>query len=796
MPGYQLLYTMTSLSRLSLVLLIALIGLSYWSIRLIQPPTARSAAAPPTEFSAERAMTHLRQIAREPHASGTPDHPRVRAYLLSALRKLGLEPQVQEATVVVPPTEPASVASSGAMFSVASRAGYVYNVLARLKGLQPGKAVLVLAHYDSQPNTLGAADDGAGVAAILESVRALRQAGPLQHDLIVLFTDGEENGLFGARAFLRHPWAKDVGFVINLESRGNRGPSVLFEMTEQNGWIVEQLANAMPHPLTSSLMYTIYRLLPNNTDFTPLREAGYPGVNAAFLDGFVHYHKLTDSPDNLDQNGLQHHGETMLALARHFANGSLDHVKAPDVAFFNGFGTWLVRYPMALNGLWLVLLAGALVLSLVVGYRHKQLTGWQEVGGVGVSLLLLLVPGGVCWGINLAVVKALPYWHFFNGTYGAHLFFGAYLLLTVGLFGLLARLFLRWLRPLSLVLGAYGLLFALTAALVIWLPAGAYFLLVPLFGALLGVLFLYGLAPRQQHPSAGAALVLLLSALPALGIVLPMAYLLFITFDLQLPVASVGLLSLLLLLLLPLWLAIDAGLRWQKVSVVPLVSLLSGAVLLVFSIRHEAPSNSQPLHTQTAYFMNADTKRAFWASYYLQTPDPWNRQFFTNPSYGPLTELFPNGHLVAWNSYLKQPAQAIAVDAPTADVLTDSTGNGHRYLTLRLESVRGGAHIEAGLFPGTTGRIYSIRINGEPLPIQAEATPLGSAYDLLFTGLPLSKQLILAVDATAGQALQLRLYDQSIGLPNELIRTPRPQSVVPEQGRRSNVTVVGKMYQF
>ncbi len=762
----------------------------------MQPPSARPATAPLTEFSAERAMTHLRQIARAPHASGTPDHPRVRAYLLAALRRLGLQPQVQEATVTVPPTKPASLPFSGAMLSVSSRAGYVYNVLARLQGRRPGKAVLVLAHYDSQPNTLGAADDGAGVAAILEAIRALRQAGPLEHDLIILFTDGEENGLFGARAFLRHPWAKDVGFMINLESRGNRGPSLLFEMSEQNGWIVEQLASAMPHPLTSSLMYTIYRLLPNSTDFTPLREAGYAGVNAAFLDGFVHYHKLTDSPENLDQDGLQHHGETMLALARHFANGSLNQVRAPDKVFFNGFGTWLVHYTMALNGVWMALLTGTLLLALVVGYRQKQLSTGQVLGGLGLSLLVLLVLGGVCYGINLAVVRALPYWHFFNGTYGAHLFFGAYLLLTVGLFGLLVRGCLRWIRPLPLAFGSYGLVFVLTVALLVWLPAGAYFLLFPLLGSSIGMLGMLWQARRQPRPSAVTALILVLSALPTLGIVLPMAYLLFITFDLQLPVASVVLLGLLLLLLLPHWLAIDGGLRWRKVSVLPVVSLLSGAVFMLVAIRHEAPSNDQPLHTQTAYFLNADTKRAFWASYYIRTPDPWNRQFFTNPSYGQLTEVFPNGHLVDYNSYLKQPARPLAVAPPVADILTDSTQDGHRYLTLRLHSVRGAAHIEAALFPGTAGRIHSLSINDEPLLIQAEQTPIGPAYDLLFTGLPLSKQLTLTVDATAGRPLRLRLYDQSIGLPDELIQTPRPASVVPEQGRRSNVTVVGKLYQF
>jgi len=49
----------------------------------------------------------------------------------------------------------------------------------------------------------GAADDGAAVAAVLETVRALRTQAPLRNDLVVLLIDGEENGLLGAQAVVR-----------------------------------------------------------------------------------------------------------------------------------------------------------------------------------------------------------------------------------------------------------------------------------------------------------------------------------------------------------------------------------------------------------------------------------------------------------------------------------------------------------------------------------------------------------------------------------------------------------------
>jgi len=55
------------------------------------------------------------------------------------------------------------------------------------------------------------------------------------HDVIVLFTDGEESDLLGAAAFVReHPWAKDAAMVLNFEARGTSGRSLMFETGPSN----------------------------------------------------------------------------------------------------------------------------------------------------------------------------------------------------------------------------------------------------------------------------------------------------------------------------------------------------------------------------------------------------------------------------------------------------------------------------------------------------------------------------------------------------------------------------------
>ncbi len=160
-------------------------------------------------------MRHVEQIAVRPHAIGMADHDRVRDYVVAQLTALGLHPQVQ-------PTTGDRHALSG------GRARPEHPRVDSRAATPNGKAVLLMAHYDGVEAGPAASDDGAGSAALLETVRALRaRKTPLAHDVIVLFTDGEEAGLLGAAAFVReHPWAKDVAVVVNFEARGTSGPIV------------------------------------------------------------------------------------------------------------------------------------------------------------------------------------------------------------------------------------------------------------------------------------------------------------------------------------------------------------------------------------------------------------------------------------------------------------------------------------------------------------------------------------------------------------------------------------------
>src|SRR5258708_27741792 len=75
----------------------ALVLLTALAVMELKPPDPAPATAPPTEFSAERALVHLRAISRAPHPIGSAANAAVREYLVAQLAGLGLNPQVFEA---------------------------------------------------------------------------------------------------------------------------------------------------------------------------------------------------------------------------------------------------------------------------------------------------------------------------------------------------------------------------------------------------------------------------------------------------------------------------------------------------------------------------------------------------------------------------------------------------------------------------------------------------------------------------------------------------------------------------
>ena len=313
----------------ALLALLALAAVSAWRS---SPPHPRGADAPATEFSAGRAEEVLARLLAD-GASRTPGssaHAAFRERLLAEVRRLGLTPEVDE----------------GFACSPNGSCARLVNVLAELPGAERGPVVVLTAHTDSVGSGPGASDDASGVAVLLEAARALLAA-PRRNPVLLLFDDGEENGLLGAELFARSPRARSVAAVVNLEARGTSGPSLLFETSADNAWLVRRAVSRLPRPVTSSLFAFVYDRLPNDTDLTVYKRAGLAGLNLAFVGSPARYHTREDSLANLSRATLQHHGENALALGRALARTGPGERPSGRAVFFSVAGAFVVAWPQA-----------------------------------------------------------------------------------------------------------------------------------------------------------------------------------------------------------------------------------------------------------------------------------------------------------------------------------------------------------------------------------------------------------------------------------------------------------------
>jgi hypothetical protein len=444
---------MTPLVLLLLGLVAALLAL--------RPPAPAPAGAATGVFSAERAMADVRAIAQRPHPIGSAESVRVQGYLLNRMAQLGLDPQARP---------------------FASGHGEGRNLLGVLPGSnRQAPAILLMAHSDSVPTGPGAADDAAGVAAVLETVRALANA-PRQRDLMVLITDGEEPGTLGAKAFFTtDPARSHVGVVINLEARGNRGRAVMFETNRNAAPLIHALVDADALAAANSLMPDLYRRLPNGTDLTEALNHGYAGLNFAFFAGMSAYHRPSDTPEALDPGSLQHIGEQVLGAARFLATAPVLPGRAPDQVYGDILGGPVLQYPAAAGWALVLLAAGGLV-AFVLRPAARGRLGLPGVAAGALAflgLILLLALGLQGLGMARIAVAGHHLAPLLRNAGGAR---AGVALLALGLSLIWTFLAGLRLRTESLAFGALAVLAAAAVALQALAPLDAFVFAWPLVG--------------------------------------------------------------------------------------------------------------------------------------------------------------------------------------------------------------------------------------------------------------------------------------------------------------------------
>ena len=350
-----------------------------WQSQLSAP-----AGATDSGFSQEHAYATLSKIWAEqrPHSAGSPENAVVRERIVDELKSAGYQPEVQAAVECGPPERNPGCTA-------------VENIIAVHKGTGNGKAALATGHYDSVPAGPGVSDDGAGAVVVMELARYFSTKAT-KNDIIFLITDGEETGLRGAMAFAKHhPLMARVGVVVNVEARGASGPSLMFETGVGNSKLMALFAATVARPSANSVTYEIYRLLPNDTDFTVYRKLGLTGFNFAYSNSASLYHSGRDNLQYIDRQSLQHHGEHAFQVTRVLADADLDALKSTsDASYFDVFGQAMVIWPAAIN-LPLALLALAGIIGLIVVHRSAfTMRGTLWAIGAFVAVPLMLFAAG------------------------------------------------------------------------------------------------------------------------------------------------------------------------------------------------------------------------------------------------------------------------------------------------------------------------------------------------------------------------------------------------------------------
>ncbi|WP_297514760.1 M20/M25/M40 family metallo-hydrolase [uncultured Caulobacter sp.] len=377
------------------------LALGTWSQR---PPAPIPVSAPATDFSAMRAMADVALIAARPHPTGSAEIAKVRDHLLARINGLGLEVAVHQGEGFRP------YGDQGRALGVAA----VQNLI----GVLPGRdrslpAILVMSHYDSVPNSPGAADDAAGVAAALEIARALKASGPHARDVIFLFTDAEEAGLLGADAFFaRDPLLARVGLVVNMEARGDAGRAAMFQTGPGNGALMDLFARTAKDPSANSLASTVYEKMPNDTDFTHAVKRGMPGLNFAFIDDQLGYHTPLARPAHLEVGSLQHMGDQVLPTVRALADAAALPARGRNAIYSDVLGLFLISYPPAVGWGLLALAAALIAFTAWRAVAGRGAGGWEIARGAA-GLLLIASSGALLLhlaGRALMIVDAQRYY--------------------------------------------------------------------------------------------------------------------------------------------------------------------------------------------------------------------------------------------------------------------------------------------------------------------------------------------------------------------------------------------------
>lgn len=367
---------------------------------IVAPPSPPPQVAA-GQFNTARALARLQRILgdQQPHPVDTQENDAVRGRLVAELRAIGLTPEVREADDCQASPRHRTVSCS-----------HVRNVVASI-GPATGRRLLLNAHYDSSPAGPGAADDGIGIATLLE-VAAVLKAQPPARPITFLFNEGEEFGLNGAGAFAaQDPLALSVDALINIEARGVGGPATMFETNMPNGSAVIAYAQSSRRPNANSIATDMATLIPNTTDVEVFQGRGWKTLSYAIIGNETRYHTSGDTVEALSRASLYQMGSEVLAATRVMARADPE-ASGGRMVFTDIAGRLFVALPLQVA---LAAFGICVIAALAIGWKSGALKrplaivllAW--VAGVAMAALVGWVFGLIRPGAFWRASPLLPY---------------------------------------------------------------------------------------------------------------------------------------------------------------------------------------------------------------------------------------------------------------------------------------------------------------------------------------------------------------------------------------------------
>ncbi len=723
----------------------------------------------------ENVIKHVDALTQGPRAVGDYFHDDAQRYIIRQLNGMGLQVVKQKTTGYSPKNRTAAP---------------VRNIIATYPGTDPGgPALLLLSHYDAAKfSGQGAADDASGVAVVLEAVNALlKRPDKPRNDMILLFTDAEELGLLGARAFIAEQLQHfDIGLVINLEARGSSGPSMMWpETVGGNRHMIEAFAAAeVPLPVTTSLHYEIYQQLPNDTDLTPFNQIGQiNGFNLAFIDDHFNYHTRLDTLNNLSINTLAHQMFQINSMLQYFVAADLTQLHSDEsLVYFTLPQLGLISHAIWVNWLLLGLCLLLLLSTTVAAFKHQQLTFTKLLSGSIPLLAASILAYSSCqlllWLIDWwqpaqqDILQGFPY----QGHHIMLALLSSSAIISMGVYG-----WHKGKHALSLSIPPLLLWLLILTPLVLMMPGSGLLLWPVLLSALL--LLAQFKAPKLAEQLAP---VLALLSFVFLGVIL-------VNLPIALGMAALPLTAVLITWLLALFSPGIAAVekKWPVLA----LCLLPLLYLIWVLAKHQAFTAQQPHPTSLSYLYDVDQQQGYFFNYDVVNTG-WNDALFVTAASADERQSFRS-------RYRKPLKQLTQVDSPVPlrpiEVQVTQPLNqgsrGHLKLDIELQTHNHTEVLE--IYTKQDLTVHKMSIEGRVV-IEEQALSLSAGARLLQYYFNDKKNIELQIEIDQGQTLDWQIQSHALDLlaHPKLDIPARPEHQIPKPFIKSDNTIVVQSVTF